>query len=109
MTSSFVFNLSQILKYPIAIAKTKKGFSVSSPDMPNLGSKGETVEKARQEFAKELELHFAKLAADNMPIPQSTYQSGDFVENKFIDSLNWYCGFSDRYCEKMRLNDKKKY
>ena len=82
-------------------------FFVFCPDIPELVVARDSEKEAREDFAKELELFFAKLAAKNIPIPESSYQSGDFVENKFVDGFNWYCDFSDRYTEKLGLTGKK--
>ena len=91
------------MKYPIAVTRKKGRFFVFCPDISELVTARDDEEEAKEKFARELELHFAKLAAKNIPLPKSSYQSGDFVENKFVDQFNWYCDYSDRYQEKMGI------
>ncbi len=56
----------------IIIEKTKKGYSVYSPDLPGCVATGSTRKRAEKNMHEAIVFHLEGLKEDHCPIPRST-------------------------------------
>lgn len=67
------------MRYAMIIETGKRNYSAYLPDLPGCVATGETIEEVRQRMQEAIELHFAGMREDGLPIPEPTTLA-DYVE-----------------------------
>lgn len=67
-------------RYLIIIEKTAEGYSAYAPDVPGVGTVGDTVDNALENMQEALELYFAVALERGQPLPSVSAVQADFVE-----------------------------
>ena len=57
------------MEYAAVFEKTSNGWSAYIPDLPGLGVAAATIEETEQLLREGIELHFAGMREDGLPIP----------------------------------------
>jgi len=71
---------SATLKFLVIIEEGEHNFSAYSPDLPGCITTGDTLEETTTNMQEAIAFHLEGLAANKMPLPQTTPKQVEFIE-----------------------------
>lgn len=67
-------------RYLCVVEKGETNYGIYAPDLPGLGTIGDTPEEALRNMQEALSLHLEGMLRDGDPIPPATLVAAEFVE-----------------------------